>query len=154
LYKRLLSFPADFIVMLHGWLAKPSLKWPLANICSNSLQEMGDLTSLIEVLKIMKFQKYTHGWSYSEREGKQLLKRLEDAVHESIKRAQQHQSDRCWGAAEYLWRSIRMYGSAHRLEQIKEIRLARTEAKSQAQKFSNPPLVVLHEQIGDYPAAE
>jgi hypothetical protein len=120
---------------------------------------MGDITSLLEVLKITKSLQRTHKWSYSEREAGQLLKRLEDTVHESIKRALQHEADGCWREAEYLWRSIKMYGTADRLEQTKEIRNARMEAKFYGPKFNNrmiglSQLVALHERLGDFPAAE
>jgi ankyrin repeat protein len=142
--------------MLHGELTKASLNIYCANTFSKSLQEIGDITSLLDVLKITKSLQRLHKWSYSKREYIQLRTRLEDAVHETIKRARQHELDGCWRESEYLWRSIRMYASADR---PKEIRNARMEAKSHEARFSNrmiglSRLVALHEKLGDFPAAE
>jgi ankyrin repeat protein len=117
---------------------------------------MGDLTSLIDAIKITKSLRKTHKWPYTAREYGKLLTRLEDAVHESIKRAQQHELDGSWREAEYLWRSIGMYASTGRPQNI---RAARMESNFHASKFSNrmmglPNLVALHERMGDFPQAE
>lgn len=117
---------------------------------------MGDLTCLLEVIKITKSLQNIHKWSYSATQAIKLRNRLEDVVHESIKRAKQHELEGFWRQAEYLWRSIRTYASADRPN---EIRIARMEAKFHPIKYANKSvglssLVALHERLGDLPAAE
>jgi hypothetical protein len=67
---------------------------------------MGDLTSLLEVIKKIKSLQRLHEWSYSTTEAVKLRTRLEDTVHESVKRAQQCEVDGLWREAEYLWGSV------------------------------------------------
>ena len=117
---------------------------------------MGDLTSLLEVIKITKSLQKLHKWPYSAAQAIKLRNRLEDVVQESIKRAKQHESEGCWREAEYLWHSIRTYASADR---PREILYARIEAKLDLAKYANKivglsSLVALHERLGDFPAAE
>jgi ankyrin repeat protein len=117
---------------------------------------MGDLTSLLEVIKITKSLQTLHSWSYSATQAIKLRTRLEEVVHESIQRAKQHELEGSWREAEYLWRSIKTYASADR---PREIRIARLEAKSHPAKHANKifglsSLVALHERLGDFPTAE
>jgi ankyrin repeat protein len=117
---------------------------------------MGDLTSLLEVIKITKSLQKHHKWSYSATQAIKLRNRLEDVVQESIKRAKQHEFEGFWREAEYLWHSIRTYASADR---PREILYARIEAKLDLAKYANKTvglssLVALHERLGDFPAAE
>ena len=113
---------------------------------------MGDLTCLLEVIKITKSLQTLHKWSYSAKQAIKLRNRLEDVVHESIKRAKQHELEGFWRQAEYLWRSIRTYASADRPNKI---RIARMEAKFHPAKYANKTiglssLVALHEKVGDF----
>jgi ankyrin repeat protein len=117
---------------------------------------MGDLTCLLEVIKITKSLQNLHKWSYSVAQAIKLRNRLEDVVHESIKRAKQHELEGFWREAEYLWRSIKTYASADR---PREIRNARMEAKFHPAKYANKTvglssLVTLYERLGDFPRAE
>ena len=85
-----------------------------------------------------------------------LRNRLEDVMHESIKRAKQHELEDFWRQAEYLWRPIRTYASADRPNKI---RLVRMEAKFHPAKYADKSiglssLVALHKNLGDFPAAE
>ena len=117
---------------------------------------MGDITSLLEVIKITKSLQSLHQWSFSATQAIILRTKLEEVVHESINLAKRHESEGFWREAEYLWASIRAYASADR---PREIRDARKEAKSHPTKYANrlvglSSLVSLHERMGDFPAAE
>jgi hypothetical protein len=117
---------------------------------------MGDLTSLLDVIKITRSMQKLHKWSYSAREALKIRKRLEDAVQESIKRALQHEVDGCGNEAEYLWRQIGRYAVSDRPRNIKN---ARMEAQFHGQSFNNrmlglSNLVDLHEKLGNFPQAE
>lgn len=110
----------------------------------------------MEVIKITKSLQKLHKWSYSATQAIKVRNRLENVVHESIKRAKQHEFEGCWREAEYLWQSIRTYASADR---PRAIRTARMEARFHPAKYANKivglsSLVALHERLGDFPAAE
>jgi ankyrin repeat protein len=117
---------------------------------------MGDLTSLIEVIKRTKKLQRHHEWSYSATEAVKLRTKLEDIVHKSVKRAQQCEADGLWREAEYLWGSIKYYASADRPREVKN---ALMEVEFHPSKYNNKliglfPLVALHERLGDFPRAE
>jgi ankyrin repeat protein len=110
----------------------------------------------LEAIKITKSLQKLHKWPYTATQAVKLRTRLEKVVHESIKRAKQHESEGSLREAEYLWGSIRTYASADR---PREIRNARMEAKFHPSKYANKlvglwSLVTLHERLGDFPAAE